>query len=133
MKLNLQCVMLSRQNSLFDWNRTFRARKFDTCNSRKLFKSGSDRLFSVSCFRKRSHFLTEFKPLRLEPGFSTNARRRKFERISSRNHVKSTSNRLCTAPYFRERSHFLLKPNLQISIFSQSRYIFVNFQLHNTV
>ena len=81
------------------------ARKIDAFHSRNLFKSDSDRLFNASCIRKKSHFLTEFKPL--ESGISRIAWRRKFERINSRNYFKTTSNTLCIAPCFRKRSHFL--------------------------
>ena len=81
------------------------ARKVDTFHSRNLFKNCSDRLFNASCLRKKSHFLTEFKPL--ESGISRIAWRRKFERINSRNYFKTTSNTLCIAPCFRKRSHFL--------------------------
>ena len=118
-----QCVMPSKEKSLLT---EFKPLELDLAsrelhgeqNLKELIQETTSNIPCIApCFRKRSHFLIEFKPLQLEPGNSRNAWRRKFERISSRNYFKSTSNRLCTAPYLWERSYFLLKINLQSSIF----------------
>ena len=89
LKMNVQCIMLSKQNSLFDWNQTFRARiwhlqnlmnkKIGHNDSRIWFKYVRKGICSASCSRKRIHFLTGIKPSELESDISRIFCTRKFD------------------------------------------------------
>ena len=115
--------MLSRQNSLFDWNQTFRARiwhlqnllhkKMSHNDSWVWFKNARKWICITSCSRDRIQFLIGIKPSELKAGISRIECKRKFDTIHSRICSKSCSNGICSVSWFRQISRFLteIKPS----------------------
>ena len=122
-KMNLHCVMLSRQNSVFDWNQTFKARIWHLQNlmhkkiwrndSRIWFKSAWKWICSVSCSRDRIHFLTGIKPSELESDISRIFCTRKFDTMIQEFGSKALENEFAVRHALETEFTFWLESNLQ--------------------
>ena len=115
--------MLSKQNSLFDWNQTFRARIWHLQNllhkkiwhndSRVWFKNARKWICIASCSRDRIQFLTGIKPSELESGISRILCTRKFDATIQEFGSKALENEFVACHALETKFTFWMESNLQ--------------------